>query len=135
MRILIVEDHSGIRIALEMILELEGHYAVAVDRGEDALAMLQASAEPFDVVLLDLNTNGITADEFMGKLNELCQSQSVSRPRVGILSGSSTIEREAKRIGADFIVKKPFEQEQILAAILDSSSHLPGDEYHHAQAI
>lgn len=109
MRILIVEDHAGIRMALELLLEGEGYSAKAVERGEIGLEL--HGVEPFDVVLLDLNTDGIPAELFMRRLAKM------KRPAVGVLSGSVHAESEAKRIGADFVVKKPFQHDELLAQI------------------
>lgn len=98
-----------------MTLKLEGYEALAVDRGEDALTQLQT--ESYDLILLDLNTNGMSALDFMQQLNELCATQGVSRPVVAVLSGSTGIEFETRRIGAQFSIRKPFEYEDLVRRI------------------
>lgn len=107
-----VEDHYGIRFGLKMLLELEGHEVSTADRGEDALELL--SSATYDVVLLDLTTNGITAHEFTQTLRSRCRESGVSLPVVGILSGSSRIEQEATQLEADFFIRKPFDQTDVL---------------------
>jgi DNA-binding response OmpR family regulator len=126
-RILIVEDHLGIRAALEMLLQIEGYFAVGVDRGDDALALLQK--EQFDLVLLDLYTDGISPSEFMIGLRELAVRQNFVRPAVGVLSASQGIESETRQIGADFMVRKPFEHEELLSHVERMRSRLPVSAY------
>jgi CheY-like chemotaxis protein len=110
MRILIVEDDPGIRFALEASLDLDGHDVVAVDRGEHALELLEGGAS-VDLILLDLNTNGISAQAFLTRL-------APSRPVVCVLSASVGADLEAARIRADFHVRKPFDHSD-LARILE----------------
>jgi DNA-binding response OmpR family regulator len=121
MRILTIEDHDGIRIALEILLELEGHAVLSVDRGEEAVKILdRADGEPaFDLILLDLTTNGMSADHFMSALRER-ESKGWSRPPVCILSASSHLEAEAKRLRSEYFIRKPFDP----ADLLDTLSKL-----------
>lgn len=114
-RILIIEDHPGIQFSLDLALGLEGHESIPVDRGEDALEAIKTS--PVDLILLDLNTNGMTAYDFMKELVAHCESQSIAKPPVGILSGSFVIDLEARRIGADFFVRKPFDHDDLIRKI------------------
>lgn len=117
MRILILEDHAGIRLALEMTLSLEGHEVSAVDRGEKALEWLAAQTLPVDLILMDLNTDGITAHEFRLGLDELYRETPLKRPAVAILSGDDQIEKEAQIFRASFTIRKPFEQATLLESI------------------
>src|SRR5687767_14303804 len=117
MRILSIEDHDGIRIALEILLELEGHSVVSVDRGEDALEQMRRSADPFDLILLDLTTNGMTADEFLEELRVLDEAGAVARPPICILSASARIEEEAHRLNAEFFIRKPFDPADLMETL------------------
>lgn len=111
-RVLIIEDHPGIRGSLELFFELEGHDAKCVDRGEDALSSLQQQS--YDLILLDLNTSGMTAFEFMEQFRGLARQGTITAAPVGLISGSIGIELEARRLGTDFWIRKPFEVEEIL---------------------
>lgn len=95
-----------------MILELEGYEAHGMSCGEEALDFL--TEESADLIFLDLNTDGITAHEFMQKLEVIFTEKAVKRPLVGVLSGSAGIDFETRRIGAEFSLRKPFGQEDVL---------------------
>jgi DNA-binding response OmpR family regulator len=115
MRILIVEDHSGISVALQMLLELEGFEVAAVTSGEGALESLQSRA--CDVILLDLHTDGMTAQEFMRELDDRAKTAKSLRPVVGVMSASQRIEQESRMIGADFTIRKPFDHQDLVRRI------------------
>lgn len=108
MKILLIEDDSAIRFALEALLSLEGYQTRCVDRGEDALVFL--TREEFDVILLDLHTDGMSAEEFVQLLPR-------QRPPLGVVSASHWADAEARKLGADFFIRKPFDQNELLEAL------------------
>ena len=55
-RILVVEDEPGIAFALEADLRTEGYAVTVATNGDDALRL--ASANPFDLILLDVMLPG-----------------------------------------------------------------------------
>lgn len=112
MKILIVEDHQGIRLALEMLLQLEGYDTLSVDRGEVALEVLENATA--DLVLLDLNTNGISAVEFSARLEALARAKGEPKPPVILVSGSSKLPLEAVQVGAHSFFHKPFEVDELV---------------------
>lgn len=122
MRILIVEDYLGIQFALNTALTWEGHEVEVVDRGEAALYLYNKKS--FDLILLDLNTNGISAHAFMDQMTTLLHVKSLPRPYIILLSANQELEFEAHRLGTDLFIKKPFVLEEIvsLCRALNSSS-------------
>jgi DNA-binding response OmpR family regulator len=64
---------------------------------------------------LDLNTDGITPEEFMSRLAALYKKKEQAKPLVGILSAVPNVETHAKDLGADFSFQKPFEMNEFLA--------------------
>lgn len=114
-RVLIIDDNTSIRFGLQMTMEFEGHDAESSDCGERAIELLKKST--FDVVLLDLNTDGISAREFVEQMVDVSQIRKVDPPKVLLVSGSDNIRFEAKRVGADGWIKKPFGPEEILARL------------------
>ncbi len=123
MKVLVVEDHEGIRSALLYLFELEGFEAACVDCGEHALTKLEA--ESYDVVLLDLHTNGISAEDFMNRFRAMQSRPGFVRPAIILLSGSQSIEFQARRLGADHWFQKPFDHEQLLTFIRTHSTTEP----------
>src|SRR5689334_11179896 len=97
-----------------MLLEYEGHSVISFDRGEHAMEHFASASA--DLVLLDLNTNGISPHEFMEACNRHFGER---RPVVGVLSAHPYIRVEAERMGADFWVLKPFDQNVLLTKIAE----------------
>ena len=111
-RILVVEDTPAYAEALEQTLALEGHQVLLARRAQEALA--RASAEPPDLVLLDL---GLPDRDGYHVLREL-RGRGFEAP-VLILSARSleTDKVEGFRLGADDYVTKPFGAMELLARI------------------
>ena len=119
MRVVIVEDHLGIRLALEMILQSEGYETLSFDRGEAALKALETVSA--DLILLDLNTNGISALVFSSRLVALAEIKRETKPPVILISGSSKLPIEAIQIGAHSFFHKPFEIDALVKHIRQMS--------------
>ena len=66
MRLLIVEDDAPLASGLRRILEAEGHAVDVTERGEDA--MLAASHERFDLVILDVGLPQMDGFEVLRRL-------------------------------------------------------------------
>ena len=57
-RVLIVDDHSVVRMGLRAMIEQSGRYAVAGDAGTPTESMRLAAREQPQVVILDLMLGG-----------------------------------------------------------------------------
>ncbi len=110
-KILVVDDDPQIRRVMKATLVAHGYEVVEARTGEDAMEMI--SAEPPNLVLLDMNLPG------MGGL-ETCQAiRAGSDIPVVILSvrNSEKDKVAALDAGADDYVTKPFGIEELLARI------------------
>jgi DNA-binding response OmpR family regulator len=113
-RILVVEDEHHIAEGLRFNLNAEGHDAVVVADGEQALALLLEQREPFDVVVLDVMLPGIdgfavaTALRGAGQYVPILMLTARSRPE-DVLRGFEA--------GADDYLPKPFELSILLARV------------------
>ena len=111
LRILIADDELPLRMALSQYLTLQGHSAIAVASGREALAA--AAAESFDAVLLDMRMPDISGKQVF----EQWQSQSPAlAQRVVFLTGdivSTELQGFLSRTGRPF-VSKPFELDALL---------------------
>jgi two-component system, OmpR family, alkaline phosphatase synthesis response regulator PhoP len=111
-RLLLVEDEPGVVLALTDRLQADG-YEVAVARDGEA-GLLRASAEPFDLVLLDAmlpRRNGFDV------LREM-RARGVATPVVMLTArGQVTDKVLGLKLGADDYVTKPFDNAELLARI------------------
>ena len=110
-RILIADDEEGIRESLSLILGEAYDLTFAKD-GEETLATLQR--EPFELVLLDIKMPKLDGLEVLRRL----KGNNFSTP-ILILTAYQSVElaKEAVKLGAWNYLPKPFEREQILAAV------------------
>jgi len=111
-RLLLVEDEPGVVLALTDRLQADG-YDVAVARDGEA-GLLRASAEAFDLVLLDAmlpRRNGFDV------LREL-RARGVGTP-VLMLTARGQVSDKVRglKLGADDYVTKPFDNAELLARI------------------
>ncbi len=112
MRILVVEDDAPLARVLERGLSAQGRQVLVVESGEEALATLRA--EPFDLVLLDIQLPGIDGHATLAGIRRLRRELPVMmltarddvQSKVGALDG-----------GADDYVTKPFVLDELLARI------------------
>ena len=112
LHVLVVDDDEHLRQALEELLEMEGYSVAGAPLGPAALSL--ADQESFDLMLVGFKLPGT------GSLSVLPALRS-RLPGVPIILMSAQVGRntvaDAYRAGAcDFIVK-PFNTEQVLAAI------------------
>jgi len=114
--ILVVDDDPGVVVSVCAILHSRGHETVAVSDGEQALAALGAGN--FDLVVTDVWMPGLDGVEILKKLRR-------SHPGlpVIVLTGGSTGAplaygaSLAAAFGATAILYKPFEKEDLIAAM------------------
>jgi two-component system nitrogen regulation response regulator NtrX len=109
---LVVDDEGGIRESLTSILSDEGYLVASAASAEEALE--RASAQDFEVILLDVWLPGIDG------LEALSRMQSFTRPpSVIMISGHGTIETavRATKLGAFDFLEKPLSIERTLIVI------------------
>jgi putative two-component system response regulator len=113
-RALIVDDEAAPRMLHRLILQPLGCECVEVASGVEALA--HASAQAFDLVLLDVHLPDLNGYEVCRRLRE----QTIS-PHLKVLivsgAGDHNALAESLRRGADDYVVKPFEPKQLAARV------------------
>jgi two-component system response regulator ResD len=117
--ILIVDDEERIRRLLRMYLEKEGYLISEAQDGESALQM--ASAQEFDLILLDVMLPGIDGIEVCSRLRLV-----KSTPVIMLTAkGEENNRVHGFEAGADDYVVKPFSPREVIyrvKAILRRSS-------------
>ena len=107
--VLLVEDDRALREALADTLVLAGHAFHAVASAEEAL--LAVVAEPFSLVVSDVNMPGMDGHQLLSRLRA-CQPQLP----VLLMTAHGAVERavDAMRQGAADYLVKPFEPKALL---------------------
>ena len=115
--VLVVEDHPINQDVLDSYLEAMGHRRVTVATGEEAVA--QASAGPFDVILMDVNLPGISGIEATRAIR--AAAAAAGGPRVPVIGVSAHVQPEevaaCLAAGMDAVVSKPIAPEDLVAAL------------------
>jgi two-component system KDP operon response regulator KdpE len=110
--VLIVDDDTSVRRALNTTLKTLGFSIWEASGGEEALTL--AHSAPYDVVLLDINMPGMDGLETCRELRRLL-------PRVAILMltvrDSQDDKVQALEAGADDYVTKPFHIRELMARV------------------
>src|ERR1044071_8530261 len=112
MRLLIVEDDAPLASGLSRILEAEGHAVDVTERGEDAV--LAASQEHFDLVILDIGLPRMDGFEVLRRL------RAAEKPiPVLVLTARDAVEDRVRGldIGADDYMVKPFAMPELTARV------------------
>ena len=114
-RILLVEDDPDIALSLRNKLEREGGYAVeVVADGPSGLA--RASAEPPELVLLDVNLPGIDGFEVCRRLRK--EPETAAVPVIMLTARIGEDDRvRGLDLGADDYITKPFSPKEALARV------------------
>jgi response regulator RpfG family c-di-GMP phosphodiesterase/serine/threonine protein kinase len=113
-RVLLVDDEEAVRHFMRTPLQLIGCLCAEAKDGEQALEM--ARAEPYDLMLLDLNLPGIDGFEVCRRLRE-----HPPRPhfKVVFISGMCNHDSLVEGLlrGADDYIPKPFSSRQLEAKV------------------
>jgi DNA-binding NtrC family response regulator len=111
-RILIVDDESGMRKSLGIMLRREGHAASEAPGGQEAVRQL--GSDVFDLVLADLRMEPISGLDLLRLVKQMSPDTEVI-----LMTAFGTIESavEAMKLGAFDFVTKPFQAEEILLRV------------------
>jgi DNA-binding NtrC family response regulator len=110
--ILLVDDELVIRRVLSRELRAENFSVTAVSSGSEAISALRNTL--YDVVITDLTMEGIAGVDILKATRRVSPQTAVI-----IITGynASKPAREAIRLGADDLLVKPFEVEELIFSI------------------
>ena len=124
MKVLIIEDDSGIASFLVKGLAAEGHHAVVIDDGAVAATLVATLDDSVDVVLLDLGLPGVDGIDVLRTL----RTRRADVPVIALTARESVISTvDTLDAGANDYMTKPFSFEELLArmraVMRDRSQH------------
>ena len=112
--ILIVEYEPGVVVAIQFLMEQQGHNVMVAERGEDALDLIY-KYKP-DLVLLDIMLPGISGWEVCEIIRLNPDFRNV---KIVFLTarGDETEMARGLALGADAYITKPFSNDQLVASV------------------
>ena len=113
--ILVVEDEEAIRELISDILSDEGHYVETACNGKEGLQMF--AAKNYDMVFTDLIMPEMSGWELAEEIKNIS-----SATPVALITGwrIDLPEAELQSRGVDFLITKPFRDEQLQKLVFDS---------------
>jgi DNA-binding NtrC family response regulator len=113
--ILLIDDMAGVRRAVTAMLKRAGHGVTVAESGGQGVEMLKTRR--FDLVITDMLMPGIDGADVLGQMEAM-----PNRPRVIAISGggagmSADSALRLARIKADAFLEKPFDSEDLIAAV------------------
>jgi CheY-like chemotaxis protein len=109
--VLLIEDEQSLRELTRRMLSRAGYAVLVAASGEQALEVLDAHAEPVDLVLSDVMMPGIGGPPAVERIRE-------RRPGIAVLfmSGYVRTDRDLPLSSAHFLAK-PFDRDTLLRAV------------------
>ena len=111
-RILVVDDVAPNVRLLEAVLAPRGYDVISATDGESALELV-ATAKP-DLVMLDVVMPGLDGYAVCRRIRE--REETAMLPVI-MITASTSERTEAIRAGADDLIAKPFDQDELLARV------------------
>ena len=110
-KILVVDDDNDIRSLLKLVFSNEGYTVMLAENGEEGIRL--ARTESPDVIFLDLLMSGLSGLEVCKILKSNPVTENIPVVVITAYSRKSDIKL-VKESGADWFVKKPFENKELL---------------------
>src|SRR5205814_8935313 len=112
MRLLIVEDSPLVRRMYRLAFYRRHHELVEAENGQEALDVLTASTERFDLILLERRMPGLDG---VGFIKAVQRRPTFKVPIIVTTSepDSSPLLQEARTLGVAAIMKKPWKPQEL----------------------
>ncbi len=113
---MILDDKSKIGVVMSAILSKHGHQVSVFDSSRDAIEAFKEGG--YALLITDLGLTDISGWEVINIARQI-------KPDVvaGVITGWDISEEEAKQKGADFLINKPFEANQLVQEVANALKH------------
>jgi DNA-binding response OmpR family regulator len=112
--ILVVDDHSGQRVILDMLLTLDGYEVVGLQDGREALEYLKTNTP--SLVVLDVNMPFMSGTEICSRMRRIHRLARVPVIILTAMRDEKTLT-EARLARADAVISKPLEGKDFRALV------------------
>ena len=112
MNLLLIDDDEWIRDSLTLFLESEGCGIVALETAEEGLC--EVKSKHFDIIIVDYRLPGMNGLDF---IKNLPPHQANARKILITAYGNRNMLSEARQIGVDECIAKPFTSDTIVASL------------------
>jgi len=121
-KVLVVDDEAMICSLLNEFLTLEGYQVAIACSGEEALSY--AEREKPHIVLLDIRMPGMNGLDVLARIKKANKDT-----KIIIMTGEDTpkLFTEAKALGADYCILKPFKLENLKRFLASGKEHYGKD--------
>ena len=113
--ILVIDDDESVRDSLKVLLSVHGYEVALAPDGREGLAALRRKR--FDLVVTDLLMPNVDGIETIREIRKHDASLKILAMSGGDSATQFLHLPAAKALGADEILKKPFDEDSLLAAI------------------
>ena len=117
MRLLVVEDSPLLRKMFGLAFPHQLNDLKPAENGRDAMALLDASTEPFDAVLLDLRMPDMDGVEFLRALRRQPVHGGTPVVVTTAEADDSELMAQARTLGVAAIVKKPWSPQALRSVV------------------
>ena len=115
-KVLIAEDSSVIQNLTKKILSIENYEISSVKNGQQVLDALEA--EPFDIILMDINIPVMDGIECTEKIRSLEDPEKSKIPIIAITGNARNLSLEEYReIGINEFLQKPLNFDQLVTLV------------------
>jgi two-component system cell cycle sensor histidine kinase/response regulator CckA len=123
--VLVVEDNAMVRRSIEVTLKAAGYRVTSVESGQRCIETVARTSEPLDLLITDVIMPEMSGEEMIRRVREL-------RPELPVLFISgydrSTLARRKQAVAAEHFLQKPFDSEDLFAAVRVVLAARPGDD-------
>jgi len=114
LRILAVDNEPSVTLSLRYVFSEPRYEVLCVEDGDLALALLDATSDPYDVIIVDQKMPHLTGIELV----EAIRKRGISSKMIVVSAHLSEEVREVyKRLDVHVMFPKPFNVDQLRAAV------------------